>query len=173
MRNAGQPVTAAALGTRVTGEKGASRACAPHRQRPHAAAIHVGDRRAHRRAVLGAGPQPGQQRFPMPGPQHPAQVGRLLHVARPATPEFARPQGHGVPSGCAARPEALGHNNRERVAPGGPVRRMTDGPRATQAKAPKPRCELGCRHGVFRQRSVRIAEKPGQAPSNSRVVASG
>ena len=41
---AGQPVTAAALGTRVTSERGASRTCAHRRQRPYAAAIHVGDR---------------------------------------------------------------------------------------------------------------------------------
>ena len=34
-------------------------------------------------------------------------------------------------------------NNRERIAPGGPVCRMTVGPLATQAKAPKPRRELG------------------------------
>ena len=51
--------------------------------------------------------------------------------------------------------------------------RMTIGPRATQAKSPKPRRELGCTCGLFRKRGVRIAEKLGQAPSDSCVVSSG
>ena len=47
------------------------------------------------------------------------------------------------------------------------------GPRATQAQSPKPRRELGCSRGLFRQRGVRIAEKLGQAPSDGCVVSSG
>ena len=121
--------------------------------------------------VIGA--QPSQRRFPKPGLQSLAHVGKLLHVARLAMPESARPQGRAMPARCAARPEALGHEQQGARRTRRPMCRMTISPRATQAKSPKPRRELGCTCGLFRQRGVRIAEKLGQAPSDSCVVSSG
>ena len=48
-----------------------------------------------------------------------------------------------------------------------------DRPSCNAAQVPKPRRELGSSRGLFRQRGVRIAEKLGQAPSDSCVVSSG
>ena len=120
--------------------------------------------------IAAAEAQPDQRRFPRPGLQSLAHVGKFLRSQRWSLLSLGGAQGL---QDALRDLKCAVTNNRERVAPGGPMCRMAVGPRAAQAKSPKPRRKLGCTCGVFRQRGVRIAEKPGQAPRDSSVVTSG
>ena len=129
---------------------------------------HTRDQRAHRRAVHGAEAQPDQRRFPRPGLRSLAYVGKMLHAARLAAQHWSLLSLRGAHGLQDALRDLRGARSRTTGSA------SHGGLRTAKAKSPKPRRrELGCTCGVFRQRGVRTAEKPGQARRDSGVVTSG